>query len=69
MVVVLMMTSISAPSTNNEGDDGDEDDDGTNDYDDLHHRPLYCKASHHPLPRSQGPRCTLATGRSENIQL
>ena len=66
MVVVLMMTSITAPFTNNAGVDGDGDDDGTNDDDDLHHHPLYYKASHRLLPRSQGPRCTLATGRSEN---
>ena len=46
--------------------DGDKDDNGGGADDDLHHHPLYYKASHLLLPRSQGPRCTLATGRSEN---
>ena len=78
MLVVLMMwspTSFTAPSTNNAGDDyGNTDVDIDGDdimYDDddeshLHHRLLYYKASHHLLPQLQGPRCTLATGRSEN---
>ena len=78
MLMVLMMissTSIPAPFTNNAGDDygntdvdidGDDNMDDNDDESHLHHHPLYYKASHRLLPRSQGPRCTLATGRSEN---
>ena len=68
-------TSFTAPFTNNAGDDygntdvdidGDENMDDNDDESHLHHRPLYYKASHHLHPQLQGPRCILATGRSEN---